>query len=209
MTTAPPPPFPSWYVVHTKPQKELVAASMLEERLALTVYLPEVLQHYRGETHLRPFFPRYLFVQANLDEVEASKINAMPGVISIVSFGEKPQALSDEVVQAIRGRIDDYNAAGGLPQRVFQPGDRVRLTEGPLQGLEAIFKGPTKPSQRVWVLLEFLGSLHAAEVSIDSIERAAPQHLSRHKRGTRGRGRHIHSSGDRSAASHSISSDTT
>lgn len=197
MSVAPQAVTPPWYVVHTKPQKELVAASMLEERLSLTVYLPEVLQHYRGQPHLRPFFPRYLFVQADLDEVEASKINALPGVISLVSFGDRPQALSNEVVQAIRARIDDYNAAGGLPQRVFRPGDRVRLTEGPLQGLEAVFKGPVKPSQRVWVLLEFLGSLHAAEVSIDSIERAAPQHHhGPQKRGTRGRGRRIHSAGD-------------
>lgn len=186
-----------WYVIHTKPQKELVAASMLEERLALTVYLPEVLQHYRGQPHLRPFFPRYLFVQVNLDEVEASKINALPGVISMVRFGERPQALSNEIVQAIRSRIDDYNAVGGLPQRVFHPGDRVRLTEGPLQGMEAIFKGPTKPSQRVWVLLEFLGNLHAAEVSIDAIERADPRHPhGPQKRGTRGRGRRIHYPGD-------------
>jgi len=193
MPAAANPPSSPWYVVHTRPQKELVAASMLEERLSLIVYLPEVLQHYRGHPHLRPFFPRYLFVQVNLDEVEASKINAMPGVISMVSFGERPQALSDETVRAIRARIDDYNTAGGLPQRVFHPGDRVRLTEGPLQGLEAIFKGPTKPSQRGWVLLEFLGSLHAAEVSIDAIEQAGPQH--RHgpnKRGTRGKGRRIY-----------------
>lgn len=189
-----------WYVVHARPQKELLAASMLAEQMGLTVYLPEVLQHYRGRPQLRPFFPRYLFVQVDLDEVEASKINASPGVISMVSFGERPQALSDEIVQAIRARLDEYNAAGGLPQRQFHPGDRVRLTEGPLQGLEAIFKGPTRPSQRVWVLLDFLGSLHAAEVSIDSIERAAPQHPhGPRKRGTRGKGRRVHSSDEHTA----------
>ena len=54
-----------WYVIHSKPYREILASSMLEERLDLTIYLPEVKQQYRGQLRMRPFFPRYLFVHAN------------------------------------------------------------------------------------------------------------------------------------------------
>lgn len=183
----------SWYVVHTKPQKELLAASMLAERLNLSVYLPEVLQTYRRRLQPRPFFPRYLFVQADLNQVEPTAINTIPGVIRLVAFGDKPQALPPDLVNALHERIDAINAAGGLPRHDFQPGDRVRLTAGPLQGLEAVFEGPMRPSQRVLVLLEFLGRLQKTEVPIEYIERISSGQIAReHRRTTRGRGRKIH-----------------
>ena len=180
-----------WYVVHTKPQKELMAASMLQERLGLNVYLPEVLQHYRGRRQLRPFFPRYVFVQVDFGEVAATAIDGTPGVIRLVAFGDRPQAMQTDMLAAIRERIDKYNAEGGLPQHPFHPGDKVRLTSGPLQGLEAVFQGPMKPTQRVLVLLEFLGHLHEAEVPIEQLERLGSGPQSSHQRTTRGRGRPI------------------
>ncbi len=182
-----------WYVVHTKPQKELLAASMLAERLRLSVYLPEVLQTYRQRVQPRPFFPRYVFVQADLNLVEPTAINAIPGVICLVAFGDKPQALPPDMVNAIHERIDAINAAGGLPRHDFHPGDRVRLTAGPLQGLEAVFEGPMRPSQRVMIFLEFLGRMQKTEVPIEYIERiSAGQAAHERKRTTRGRGRKIH-----------------
>ncbi len=180
-----------WYVVHTRPQKELMATSMLQERLGLNVYLPEVLQHYRGRKQLRPFFPRYVFVQVDFGQVTAAAINGTPGVIRLVAFGDRPQALQDGMLAAIRERIDKYNAEGGLPQHPFHPGDRVRLTSGPLQGLEAVFQGPMKSTQRVLVLLEFLGHLHEAEVPIEQLERMGSGPEPTRQRTTRGRGRRI------------------
>lgn len=180
-----------WYVVHTKPQKELMAASMLQERLGLSVYLPEVLQLYRGRKQLRPFFPRYIFVAVDFDQVTAAAIDATPGVIRLVAFGDRPQAMKASMLAAIRERIDKYNAEGGLPQHPFHPGDRVRLTSGPLQGLEAVFQGPMRSTQRVLVLLEFLGHLHEAEVPIEQLERMSTGPEPAHKRTSRGRGRPI------------------
>jgi len=49
----------SWYVVHAQTQKELIAAAVLQGRLDLTVYLPEVLQTRRGKRQRAPLFPGY------------------------------------------------------------------------------------------------------------------------------------------------------
>ena len=181
-----------WYVVHTKPLKELMAASMLQERLGLDVYLPEVLQLYRGRKQPRPFFPRYVFVQVDFGQVTAAAINGTPGVIRLVAFGDRPQAMQANLLAAIRERIDKYNTEGGLPQHPFHPGDRVRLASGPLQGLEAVFQGSMKSMQRVLVLLEFLGHLHEAEVPIEQLERMSSGPEPTRQRTTRGHGRPIH-----------------
>jgi len=180
-----------WYVAHCKRLKERQTATALEEQLNLRVYLPEVRRRLAGHGQRAAFFPGYLFVRANLWEIALSQINAIPGILRLVAFGEAPQPLPAKVVEEIRRRVDDLNAHGGLTPPSFQLGDTLRLTGGPFQGLEAVFLGPLKPSERVQVLLEFLGSLRKLELPVDQVERARDQPAPRRERRTRGKGRPI------------------
>src|SRR6266487_4574967 len=103
-----------WYVVHCKRLNERQAATTLEKLLGLTTYLPEIQRRRRGQVQCSPFFPSYLFVWADLREVIMSHINAMPGVLRLISFGDLPQPVPISVVEEIRQRVDDLNAHGGL-----------------------------------------------------------------------------------------------
>jgi hypothetical protein len=59
-----------------------------------------------------------------------------------------------------------------------------------MRGLEGIFQGPTEPSERVRILIDFMGSLNRLEVDVDVLEPGpTPQHPP--KRRTRGKGRRI------------------
>jgi len=173
-----------WYVVFTKPQKELQVASLLEEQQQLDVFLPEVYQKYRGKIELRPLFPRYLFVQLDLDEMEAGAVNYTPGVIKLVSSEEKPLPLSNDIIEAIREEVDRLNEQGGLPSERYSEGERVRLRSEPLAGLEAVFVKHLPARDRAIVLLNFLGQANQIEIDISEIE-------PKRRRGTRGRGRRI------------------
>ncbi|RME43636.1 MAG: transcription/translation regulatory transformer protein RfaH [Chloroflexi bacterium] len=175
-----------WYVVHTKTNRELLAASLLEDHLLLEVYLPEVKQSYRGRIQLRPFFPRYLFVRVDLDFIELTTINTTPGVVRVVSFGPRPLPLKDDIVEEIRQRVKKLNDDGGLPTQDFKQGDVVRVAEGPFRGVEAIFVKHLAPSDRVILLLELLGRENEIKVPLSAIERVPPRF-----RTTRGRGRRI------------------
>lgn len=187
-----------WYVIHTKPQQELLASSMLEDRLELNVYLPEVLQSYRGQMQLRPLFPRYLFLQVDLSEVELTTINSTPGVIHLVAFGDRPLPLREGVVAGIRQEVDHLNETGGLLPATYHSGDVVRLTEGPLRGLHAIFLRHLRPKERVLVLLNFLGQENEVELNLAELEPASSLRPQRRRRGTRGKGRKINYSDDKS-----------
>jgi len=175
---------PLWYVVFTKPQKELQVASLLEEKQQLTVFLPEVYQKYRGKVQLRPLFPRYLFVQMDLEQIETGTINYTPGVIRLVSSEERPLPLSNEVIEAIRSEVERLNEQGGLPSEQYAEGEIVRLRSGPLAGLEAVFVKHLPARERAIVLLNFLGQANQIEIDISEIE-------PKRRRGTRGRGRKI------------------
>ncbi len=180
----------SWYVVHTRPQQELLAAAVLQANLPLLTYVPEVMQSRRGHRRLGPLFPGYFFVQPDATGLPTTAINCSPGVLRVVAFGETPQPLAPAVVTALREAVERVNSGGGLPQHPFQPGDTVRVRSGPLAGLEAVFIGPLTPAARVQVLLRFLGSqrtLYVAPDELEVVDAPAPQ-----TRRTRGAGRPIH-----------------
>jgi len=176
---------PLWYVVYTKPQKELQVASLLEKQQKLTVYLPEVYQKYRNLLQLRPLFPRYLFVQMNLEKMELDVVNFTPGVIKVVSSDDTPLPLRNTVIEAIRQEVERLNEKGGLPTQHFEEGEKVRLLSGPLAGLEAVFVRHLNARDRAVVLLRFLGQENQVEIAVSEIE-------PKRRRGTRGRGRKIH-----------------
>lgn len=177
----------AWYVVHTRPRRELMVASLLEQLPETEVFLPEVFRQSDDERKLTPLFPGYLFVRLDANDSAMGHIKHTPGVIRLVGFGDKPQSVPDSIIEALRTQVEQVNARGGIAQHPFHVGDKVRLTAGPLEGLEAVFQGPMEASRRVDVLLTFMGRLQEVQVDVSQLE-AVPQ---RPPRRTRGKGRRI------------------
>ncbi|NJL33792.1 MAG: hypothetical protein HC893_07930 [Chloroflexaceae bacterium] len=181
----------AWYVVYCQPAREHYTALTLREQLGLTVYLPEVRSYFRGQVQPAPLFPRYLFAQANLQQVPPSRINATPGVVRLIAFDGKPQAMPAAIIEDLHTKVEETNHRGGLLARTIQPGDTVQIKAGPLVGLEAVFIGPATPSERVQVLLELMGRLNQVELERRMIEPGAEPPPTRRPRRTRGKGRKI------------------
>lgn len=180
-----------WYVVHTRPRQEIFVAGVLEMTPDVATYVPEVKQQRGTRVCTTPLFPGYLFVWADLGRTPASLIDTTPGVVRLVAFGERPQAVPDAVIESLRQQVTALDQQGGLPQHPFRPGDSVRFSDGPLRGLHGVFQGPTRPSQRVRILMRFLGDLHEVEADAGTLERAEATPSNRPARRTRGKGRPI------------------
>jgi transcriptional antiterminator RfaH len=125
-----------------------------------------------------------------------SRINATPGVLRLITFGDVPQPIPAEVIEAIRERVDDLNTRYGQPEYLFHPGDAARFKGGPLRGLEAVFVRLMKSSLRARVLMTFLGQLSEVEVEMQDLEPASSKLAPHPERRTRGKGRKI---GERNA----------
>ena len=164
-----------WYAIHTKPRQEYLVRELLEGR-GIATYLPALkvkrrrLPHSRGE---RPFFANYLFAHMDLSVLALSSVNWAPGVNRLVQFGGQPAIVPDEVITWIRERLahvqaEDYHQ--GLP---LHPGDRLRVTKGPLRDMEAVFDQQLSSGQRARVFIEMLGRLTACQVDLQDLERVA------------------------------------
>lgn len=186
----------SWYVMQTKPRRELMVASLLSDRPDMNVFLPEVLQSSGRGAQMTPLFASYLFVQVDLGRSSLSVLNHTPGAIGLVGSERRPTPVANAVVQGLQDRVAQVNAQGGLAPHSFHPGDAVTFTAGPLQGLDAVFAGPLAPAQRVQVLLHFLGQEQEMTVDVRLLERVGGQHTQQsvgRLRRTRGQGRRVRS----------------
>ena len=185
----------SWYVVQVRAGREHVAADLLQKNLHLGIYVPEVMQSWRGEMQLAPLFPGYLFVHGDCGGGDLAKIDATPGCGRLVRFGcatacaDECIAVGDDAVRLIQAKVLQLNQGGGLPAHHLHPGEPVEITGGPLQGLSALFLGPLTPAGRVQVLLRFLGREQKITVALDSVVPRTP--VSKRRRRTRGQGRYI------------------
>ncbi|MBX3016202.1 MAG: hypothetical protein KF832_32070 [Caldilineaceae bacterium] len=184
-----------WYVVRTKPRRELLVMSLLDGFAEIELFLPEVWQTSAKGRQLIPLFPSYLFVQVALTSSAAGALVHMPGVLGLVGHERLPTPVAATVVEALQSRVATINEQGGLRPHPFHPGDPVLVKAGPLQGLEAVFTGPLEPAQRVQILLHFLGRQQTLTVDAGVLEKSSPRPETQpapRPRRTRGKGRRIH-----------------
>ncbi|MCZ7572385.1 MAG: hypothetical protein M5U01_27855 [Ardenticatenaceae bacterium] len=154
---------PRWYVLHTKPHKEAIVWQQVQA-YGLESYYPRIQVqpvNPRSRT-VRPYFPGYLFVRADLDAVRLSTLQWMPAAIGLVSFGGQPAVVPDELIAAIRRHVRDVIGAGGELFYGLEPGDPVEIRDGLFAGYEAIFDARLSATDRVRVLLKMLSHRYVA-----------------------------------------------
>jgi transcription elongation factor/antiterminator RfaH len=170
-----------WYALQAKPHREFVVHRSLGQVEGVRTYLPvlHVEPVNPRARKVRPFFPGYLFVQADLEQVGLSTICWLPGVARVVGCGDQPVAIPDHIVEEIRRRVAEVQEQNPLGEEVFRPGDRVRITKGPFEGYEGMFDGRLNGRMRARILVEFLGRLTTAEVDSLHLEKVSRRTLDR------------------------------
>ena len=148
-----------WYALRVKPHKERLVHNWLDTH-GIILFYPHVQVQPKNPRAAkeRPYFPGYLFVQADLKELGENAFAWLPGAVGLVSFGAEPAIVPDHLIHELRERIAQIRRSGGLKLAELQPGDRVRITDGPLAGYEAIFDLRLPDRERVQVLLAFLSN---------------------------------------------------
>jgi transcriptional antiterminator RfaH len=145
-----------WYAVNSKPRQENLAEQNLQ-RLGVETFYPQLRQNKvirrRRQTVIGPLFPGYLFVRFNLD-AQYRAVNYARGVRKLVAFGSEPVLVDDEIIESIKSRLQDGYVT--IQRAPFTPGQIVRIQEGPLRGLEAIFEREMGDQERAMLLLKTL-----------------------------------------------------
>ncbi len=146
-----------WYALRSKPRKEEILWRQLRAQ-EFEVFFPRIRVHPVNprSRKLLPYFPGYMFVNVNLEEVGLSTFQWMPHAIGLVSFDGEPSTVPGNLIYAINKRVEEIAAAGGEFFDGIKPGDTVKINTGPFAGYEAIFDARLPGSERVRVLIQML-----------------------------------------------------
>ncbi len=161
----------NWYLIHSKIRQESVALDNLE-RQGFECFLPllkaEKLRLGKLQEVQEALFPRYLFIRlgTGVESQSWAPIRSTLGVSRLVTFGQTPAKIDDELIADIR--IQSNSAEVQL--RHFNPGEQVVVTDGPFVGVEAIYQMPDGEG-RVMVLLNILSKQVKLRVSPASIRK--------------------------------------
>ena len=123
---------PFWFAIQVKSGFELRIESALKEK-GYETFVPTYQSHEvmrcRSE---QPLFSGYVFCR--FDPQVRAPIVTTPGVIKVVGYGNRPASLDDSEMEAVRTVARSHLPA--MPHPCIAPGQRVRIAEGPLRGLE-------------------------------------------------------------------------
>ena len=158
-----------WYSVYSKPQKERFAKIHLQSK-GVEVFLPQLVmpQSATATRRVVPLFPNYLFVRIDIFSGESAYVVWSPGVKYLVSFNGVPASIDDDVIAFLKDRSDSrgqIQASSSLKR-----GQRVRVTGGPFEGLEALIERPPDGRGRVKLLMSMLNRQVQAEIPIRFVE---------------------------------------
>jgi len=158
-----------WYALYTCANHEKRVAGELHLR-GVEHFLP-IYHSVRKWKDRRvildlPLFPGYVFVQLAL--CDKLRVLQVPSVVRLVGFGGQPHPLPTEEIAALRACI-----SSGLriqPHPYLTVGCRVRLKQGPLEGLEGVLVR-RKNIHRVVLSISLISSSASVEVDSPDVER--------------------------------------
>jgi transcription antitermination factor NusG len=160
----------NWYAVYTRSRHEKVVHNFLGEK-GLSSFLPlrNVLSQWKDRRKCvqKPLFPGYLFVQVRQEELYL--VTTTPGVAYILGGDTEPVPVPDEQLQAVRSLVESPYPV--VPWPLLRKGRRVRITAGPLSGIETyIIQRKGREKCRLVVTVDILGRSVAVEVDPRCVE---------------------------------------
>lgn len=157
---------PRWYALYTRSHCEQLVYDQLVAK-GFSLFLPKIaVWSQRGGTrHLisLPMFSGYLFLHHIMDKLSYIDVCKARGLVRIL--GERwdclatvPEAEIEAIERVLRAHVPV------LPHAYLREGQRMRITQGPLAGVEGILVN-TKPTKGMLVLsIDLLQRSVAVEV---------------------------------------------
>lgn len=172
-----------WYVVHAYSGFEKNVARALEERIELSqlgelfgeVMVPteEVVEMRAGQTRRseRKFFPGYVLVQMELTDETWHLVKETPRVMGFIGGkADQPAPLTEAEANAILERVE-AGSESASPKTVFEPGELVRVIDGPFNDFNGVVEEVNYEKSRLNVAVTIFGRSTPVELDFAQVEK--------------------------------------
>lgn len=172
-----------WYVVHAYSGYEKKVAVALQERIDLNdmqesfgdVLVPteEVVEMRGGQkrTSERKFFPGYVLVQMELNDASWHLVKDTPRVMGFIGGkADKPAPITNKEAELILQRMDD-SVEAPKPKTLFEPGEMVRVIDGPFNDFNGTVEEVNYEKSRLQVAVLIFGRSTPVELEFGQVEK--------------------------------------
>ena len=172
-----------WYVVHAYSGFEKKVRQSLLDRIQLTgmqemfgdILVPteEVVEMRGGQKRKseRKFFPGYVLVQMELNDDTWHLVKETPRVMGFIGGkADKPAPITDAEAAAILRRVED-GSEKPRPKTLFEPGEVVRVVDGPFNDFSAVVEGVNYERNRLQVAVQIFGRATPVELEFSQVEK--------------------------------------
>lgn len=173
-----------WYVVHAysgyenfvmKELKERVRREQLENKIDdIIVPSEEVVEMRAGQKRksTRKFFPGYVLVHMVMDDETWHMIKAIPRVLGFIGgTSQTPSPISDKEANAILERVEEGVTSKPKPKTLFEPGEVVRVTEGPFADFNGVVEEVNYEKNKLRVAVLIFGRSTPVELDFAQVEK--------------------------------------
>ena len=173
-----------WYVVHAYSNYEHKVKSSLIERVRraglenkfgeILVPTEEVVEMREGQRRKseRKFFPGYVLVQMEMDDETWHLVKEVPKVLGFIGgSSDKPAPITEHEAQAILNRVQE-GVDKPRPKVLFEPGEVVRVTDGPFNDFSGVVEQVNYEKSKVRVAVQILGRSTPVDLDFGQVEKA-------------------------------------
>lgn len=170
-----------WYVVHAysgyeqqvmRSLKERIERSGLQSRFGdILVPTEEVVEMREGKKRKsdRKFFPGYVLVQMKMDDDTWHLVKDVPRVMGFIGgTSDRPAPISDKEAKTILERMEE-GAEKPRPKVLFDPGEVVRVIDGPFKDFNGVVEEVNYEKSRLRVAVLIFGRPTPVELEFTQV----------------------------------------
>ncbi|HLF32147.1 MAG TPA: transcription termination/antitermination protein NusG [Xanthomonadales bacterium] len=173
-----------WYVVHAYSGFEKQVKKSLQDRIAragmedlfgeVLVPTEEVVEMKGGQKRRsdRKFFPGYVLVEMEMTDESWHLVKDVPKVMGFIGgTADRPAPISKKEADVILNRVQE-GVDKPRPKVLFEPGEMVRVVEGPFNDFNGVVEGVDYDKSRLKVAVLIFGRSTPVELEFHQVEKS-------------------------------------
>lgn len=172
-----------WYVVHAYSGFESSVKKSLTDRIEragkqdlfgeILVPTEEVVEMRGGSQRRseRKFFPGYVLVQMEMTDEAWHLVKGVPKVMGFIGgTGDRPAPITDREADSILQRMQE-GVEKPRPKVLFEPGEVVRVTDGPFNDFNGVVEEVDYDKSRLKVSVLIFGRSTPVDLEFGQVEK--------------------------------------
>ena len=174
-----------WYIIHAYSGREAEVVDHLKERLKqypqlskhvgeIIVPTEEVVEMRGGQKRKseRKFFPGYVLINMEMNDETWHLVRRTPWVLGFIGGkSDKPAPVSEKEIDHILHRVQE-GVEKPKPKLLFQPGEVIRITDGPFIDFDGVVENVNYEKNRLRVSVLIFGRSTPVELEFGQVQKA-------------------------------------